>query len=127
LTAEDDWTRASRYSFHIWWSEESQSHYAQCKELRVIKSRGATPEEALHRAIDSVTIALGNSDEILEETLGDMTKTERPYSETAVAEKLGVSVLRVREVAQECEFGILRGPDRFFSAAEVLQIGHRQA
>ena len=124
--SEEDWTRAGRYTFHVWWSEENQSHYAQCKELRVVKSRSDIPEEALHNAIASVADALNNSDEILEVTLGDLTKTERPYSETDVAAKLGVSVVRVREVSQEREFGILRGRDRFFSAVEVLQIGRSQ-
>ena len=117
----EEWQRASRYTYRVWWSLEDGLYLAQCVEMPLAMSHGGTPEEAIHNAIDAAAVHL---DTLEGERVPDADSTIFVTAE--VAEMLGISVRRVQALAESRHVGTKRGRDLLFSESDIAAMRERR-
>ncbi|MGB3330963.1 MAG: hypothetical protein WBA46_18505 [Thermomicrobiales bacterium] len=113
--SDEEWTRASRHTYTVWWSDQDELYLARCVEYPAAESHGRTPEDAVHGAIDAVAVVLDAEVQPKPSSAGVL----RNYTSKDVAEILGVSVRRVQALAKRLQVGELKGKALHFGDRDI--------
>jgi predicted RNase H-like HicB family nuclease len=123
---DEEWTRASLYTYVVWWSPEDDLFLARCVEVPGAISHGDTPEEAIHNATDSMAVYLDGFDSPPPPIRHDGELAYLLYTSDQVVEMLGVNKQRVHALAKSRGVGTKRGRDLLFTAQDIAAMRDRR-
>lgn len=123
----EEWERASRYAFTVWWDATDDLYLARCVEIPEAMSHGSSPAEAITNAIDAVAVFLDAFGETIQPfEAWDGRLADLLYTTDQVAAILGVNVQRVNALAKSRDTGTKRGRDLLFTARDIEKMRERR-
>ena len=123
---EEEWKRASHYTYTVWWSSEDEHFLARCEEIPEAISHGEIPAEAIENATDAVASYLDAFDDAPPPSSDSGPVIGAHWTTADAADQLGISVRRVQALAQSRELGTRRGKTMLFTNADISAMKERR-